>query len=198
VANDDQSRQWILIATIIIIVLGIIFGGYWFWMRDRATAPPDSTEKTTEPTTLPRIANIPPKKPADITPPPSYPPDALLLEQVRKALREGIGPNEALVLAKSLPERSEQADAAFLLLEYAAEYGNAEAALFLGHYYDPTDKGPSGTIRKNPATAYEWYTEALAGGQEEASNQLATLRQWVEKQANQGSVEAEELLNRWP
>lgn len=196
-ANSGQSRLWVLIA--IIVVIGVTFGGYWFWKRDRATAPPDSAEKAAEPAALPRITSLPPKKPTDITPSsPSYPPDAPLLKQARKALREGIGPDEAVALAKTLPERPEQADAAFLLLEYAAESGNAEAALALGRYYDPTDKGPSGTIRKNPVTASEWYVEALAGGQEEAINHRATLRKWVEEQAKQGSFEAQELLNRWP
>lgn len=190
-ANSGKNRLWLLIASI--IVIGIFFGGYWFWKRNR------TTEKTTGPATLPRMANLPPKNPSGITPPPpSYPPNAPLLEQARKALKEGIDPNEALALARSLPKRSEQADAAFLLLEYAAEGGNAGAALALGRFYDPTYKGPSGTIRKNLTTAYEWYVEASAGGQEKARNYLTTLRQWVEVQAKQGSVEAQELLSRWP
>jgi TPR repeat protein len=83
------------------------------------------------------------------------------------------------------------------LLEYAADSGNAEAALAVARYYDPTDKAPSGTIRKNPATAYDWYTEALAEGQENAKIHLAQLRSWVEAQANQGSYKARELLKAW-
>jgi hypothetical protein len=78
-----------------------------------------------------------------------------------------------------------------------ARNGNAEAALAVARYYDPTDKAPSGTIRKNPETAYGWYTEALAGGQENAKTRLAQLRSWVEEQANQGSYEARELLHTW-
>ena len=158
-ADSGQSRLWMLIA---IIALGIIFGGYWVWKRGRAKAPPASTEKITKPTTLPRMANLPPKKLPSKPPPPSYPPDAPVLGQARKALREGVSPDEALALAKSLPEQPERADAAFLLLEYAADSGNSEAALAVGRFYDPTDDGPSGTILKNPSTAYEWYQEALA------------------------------------
>jgi hypothetical protein len=144
------------------------------------------------------MANLPPKKEAIPTPPPpSYTPDAPVLEQARKALREGITPAEAVVLAGSLPESPERADAAFLLLEYAADSGHAEAALAVGRYYDPTDKEPSGTIRKNPETAYVWYRDALTGGQEKARPHLAELRRWVEEQAKEGSFEARELLNAW-
>lgn len=135
--------------------------------------------------------------PSKIPPPPPYPPDAPLLQRARKALRDGIDPAEAVILATSLPEGAERADAAFLLLEYAADMGNAEAALAVARYYDPTDNGPNGTIRKNPSTAFEWYQKARAGGQESAKNLLPKLRRWLEKEAEQGSREAQDLLSRW-
>jgi TPR repeat protein len=119
------------------------------------------------------------------------------LEQARIALKEGISPQEALDLSMSLPKSPERADAAFLLLEYAADEGHLEAMLAVGHYYDPTHKGPSGTIRKNPETAYEWYREALKGGLEKAEGQLTQLRRWVESQAGEGSTEARALLEVW-
>ena len=190
----NQNRRLILIIAIIVCILIIIFGGYWA-LKEKSETP--LTEKETVQATLPRMANLPPKKKVIAPPPPSYPPDAPLLEQARKALREGIEPPEAVALAKSLPEHPERADAAFLLLEYAADSGNPEAALEVGRYYDPAYKGPGGSIRKNPATAYEWYQEAMAGGQEKAKGQLANLRQWVEEQAVQGSGEARKLLKIW-
>jgi TPR repeat protein len=100
-------------------------------------------------------------------------------------------------MVKDLPESPETADAAFLLLEYAADSGLAEAALAVARYYDPTDKEPSGTIRKNAEISYGWYMEALAGGQDGAKARLTQLRSWVEKQAKEGSLEARELLNTW-
>ena len=100
-------------------------------------------------------------------------------------------------MAKTLPESPERADAAFLLLEYAADSGLAEAALAVARYYDPTSDEPSGTIRKNPETAYAWYMEAKAGGQDDANTWLVQLRGWVEQRAGEGSVEARELLNTW-
>ena len=100
-------------------------------------------------------------------------------------------------MAQTLPEGPERADAAFLLLEYAAETGHPRAALQVAGYYDPTHTDPSGTIRKNPARAMEWYQEALAGGQKEAQNSLEQLRRWVSEKADQGSMEARDLLKQW-
>ena len=192
--NFGQNRLWMLIAAIIIVLIVVIFGGYWVWKGSRETV---STETTAPQKPLPRMANLPPKKTDIKLPEPSYPPDAPILEQTRKALREGIDPAGAVTLAKSLPDRPERADAVFLLLEYAAEGGHPEAALSVGRYYDPADDGPSGTIRKNPATAYEWYLAARDGGQEEAKNHLSRLRKWVEEEVLKGSSEAWELLDRW-
>ena len=191
-----RERLWIVVIAGIVGLVVIVAAGYLIWKSFQA----DEVQPTAAPKAeLPRMANLPPKKETiPPPPPPSYTPDAPALEKARKALREGISPEDALALAKSLPESPERADAAFLLLEYAADSGNAEAALAVARYYDPTDKEPSGTIRKNPESAYNWYTDALAGGQENAKIRLTQLRSWVEDQATQGSSEARELLNTWP
>ncbi len=150
-----------------------------------------------KPPELPRMANQPPKikAPEPITP--SYAPDAPLLEQVREAMRKGIDPDSALAMAKSLPDKPERADAAFILLEYAAEAGNGEAALEVGRYFDPTYAGDSGTIVKDPEIAYDWYQLALSKGLLEADIHLSNLKQWVAKQAAEGSYKASELLRNW-
>jgi TPR repeat protein len=191
----SRERVWILAIAGIIGLVVIVVAGYLVWQSFHVEeAKPKEAQKPE----LPRMANLPPKHEAiPPPPPPSYTPDAPVLEQARKALREGISPEEALALAGSLPDSPERADAAFLLLEYAADSGNAEAALAVARYYDPTDKEPSGTIRKNPQTAYNWYREALTGGQEKAKKNLAQLRSWVESQADEGSHEARELLKNW-
>ena len=194
ILKPGHNRLWILLIAIGIIIIAILIGGYVTWKGSRKTV---HTEKSVPETKLPRMANLPPAKKEIAPPPPTYPPDAPVLEQARKALRDGIDPKEALAMAESLPDKPERADAAFLLLEYAAESGNGDAALAVGHFYDPTHEGPSGTIRKNFETAYEWYREALALGQENAKEYLARLRRWVEEQANQGSTEAKDLLDRW-
>ena len=192
--NDQRlrARWWILITVAIVITVAV--GGFFAWRVSRQTV---ETKQTAEPTKLPRMANLPPKEEAPKPIPPTYSPEAPLLEQVRKAMREGIDPKDAVVLAKSLPQKPERADAAFILLEYAAEAGHAEAALIVGRYFDPTSTDDSGTIIKDPEIAYEWYQVALSGGQAEAQNHLSELRQWVEKEAAQGSRKAREVLANW-
>ena len=190
-AQFNHNRPWLPIAAIIFGLLVILSVGYWVYGVFKGD------RETVEPTAPPRMANLPPKPEPTMPPPPSYAPDAPVLEQAREALRKGISPAEAVTMAKALPDRPERADAAFLLLEYAAESGNAEAALAVGRYYDPADEEPSGSIRKNPTTAFEWYQEALTKGQKDAHNHLAQLRLWVEEKAKQGSSQAKELLNSW-
>ncbi|UCD79337.1 MAG: hypothetical protein JSW26_28720 [Desulfobacterales bacterium] len=191
----SRERSWVLVVASIIGLVVILIAGYLVW---KSLEVKEVKPKEAQKTELPRMANLPPKKEAiPPPPPPSYTPDAPVLEQARQALRDGISPEEALALAKSLPDTPERADAAFLLLEFAADSGNSEAALAVARYYDPTDKEPSGTIRKNPETAYNWYRDALTGGQEKAKDNLARLRLWVEAQSDEGSYEARELLKNW-
>jgi len=190
--EEPQTRWWIIIT--VAIVITVVVGGYFAWRGSRQAVP---TKETAEPTKLPRMANLPPKEEAPKPVPPPYSPDAPLLEQVREAMRKGIDPEDAMALAKSLPQKPERADAAFILLEYAAETGNGEAAKYVARYYDPTDDFPSGTIRKNPEIAYDWYQKALAGGHEDVQQNMAKLRIWVEEQASQGSNEARQLLKDW-
>lgn len=192
----SRDRLWLVVVAGIGGLILVVAAGYFVWTSFKGG---ETKPKVVKKTDLPRMANLPPKKEAiPPPPPPSYTPDAPALERVRKALREGISPEEAVVMANGLPESPERADAAFLLLEYAADSGLAQAALAVARYYDPSDDSPSGTIRKNPVTAYEWYTEALAGGQQDAKSRLDQLRSWVEEQAAQGSKEARELLKTWP
>jgi hypothetical protein len=191
----SRERTWVFLIAGIIGLVVFVVAGYLVWRSFQVKeAKPEAGPKPE----LPRMANLPPKKEAiPPPPPPSYSPDAPVLEQARKALREGISPAEALALARSLPDSPERADAAFLLLEYAADSGNAEAALAVARYYDPTAEEPSGTIRKNPETAYNWYRQALTGGQANAQNDLVELHSWVEKQADDGDYQARELLKNW-
>jgi TPR repeat protein len=112
-------------------------------------------------------------------------------------MRKGIDPGSALAMAKSLPDKPERADAAFILLEYAAEAEIGEAALEVGRYFDPTYAGDSGTIVKDPEVAYDWYQLALSQGLLEADIHLSNLKQYVTKKAAEGSYKARELLKNW-
>ena len=195
---NGQRRRWFLKATVTVLVL-IIAAGIWYFIRSRSqgTTPQTGLGRQAPPKELPRMANLPPPESVPLPPTPSYGPNAPVIEQARKALREGIDPAGAVALSKTLPESPERPDAAFLLLEYAADEGNAEAALAVALYYDPTYDGPSGTIQKNQETAYEWYRTALAGGQKDAQKYLDNLQKSVKKQATGGSKKAQALLKRW-
>ncbi|MBR9985993.1 MAG: hypothetical protein KFF68_08790 [Desulfosarcina sp.] len=193
---QDRMRKasllWIAITALALVA--VIWAGYWLFKdHGEETLPPASSPS------LPKMANLPSKQ-AEINPPPkpTYAPDAPVLEQARQVLREGITPAEAFAMAATLPDKPERADAAFLLLEYAAESGNAEAAMAVGEYYDPSLELPSGSIRKNPAQAFEWYQIALAGGATESRNRLTDLRRWVVASAENGAADAQALLDAWP
>jgi TPR repeat protein len=183
----------------IIVVIGLLCGvgaGYYFLYHQPPEVTPPQVDSEEKP--LPRMANLPPPA-ADraVLHEPDYPPDAPALEQARRALRDGITPEAAVALAAGLPECPERADAAFLLLEHAAESGHADAAFAVARYYDPTDSLPSGTLRKSEANAYEWYRVALDSGRRDAAERLRTLRTLVRKRADQGDWEAKQLLKSW-
>jgi hypothetical protein len=197
--NKKRGRWWII--AIIVIILAVIFlGGILVWNSLRTEEGKILTKGKIEeekPPELPRMANLPPKveEPEPIIP--SYAPDAPLLEQVREAMRNGLDPDGALAMAKTLPDKPERADAAFILLEYAAEAKNGEAALEVARYFDPTYAGDSGTIMKDPEVAYNWYQLALSEGMFEAEIHITNLKNWVTKQAEGGSYKASELLKEW-
>jgi len=200
--NKNRKRWWIITIIVVIGLAVIVIGGYLVWNSVRTDSTKIEAKGKVEgevetPPELPRMANQPPKikAPEPITP--SYAPDAPLLEQVRAAMRKGIDPDSALAMAKTLPDKPERADAAFILLEYAAEAENGEAALEVARYFDPTYAGDSGTIVKDPEVAYDWYRLALSQGLHEADIHLSNLKQFVTKQAAEGSYKARELLKIW-
>jgi hypothetical protein len=196
--NKSRKRGWIIAIVVVIGLAVIVLGGYLVWDSIRTEDKKIQTKgKVEKPPELPRMANQPPKTKTPEPIIPAYAPDAPLLEQVREAMRKGIDPDGALAMAKSLPDKPERADAAFILLEYAAEAENGEAALEVGRYFDPTFAGDSGTIVKDPEHAYDWYRLALSQGVLEADIHLSNLKQWVTKQAAEGSYKSRELLKNW-
>ena len=198
--NKNRERWWIITIIIVIGLAVIVFVGFFIWnsvRTDNNKVQGKIEAEVEKPPELPRMANQPPKIKAPEPAAPSYAPDAPLLEQVREAMRQGIDPDGALAMAKSLPDKPERADAAFILLEYAAEAEIGEAALEVARYFDPTFAGDSGTIVKDPEVAYDWYQLALSQGLLEADIHISNLRQWVTKQAAEGSYKARELLKNW-
>jgi TPR repeat protein len=186
---------------VIIVTVGLLIGlgaGYFFLYSKPPEVTTSETPASPDEKPLRRMANLPaPEQDESVPPEPDYPVDAAVLEQARKALREGIDPAAAVALAAALPDAPERADAAFLLLEYAAENGHADAAFAVACYYDPSDSQPSGTIRKNEATAYEWYETALENGRSDAAQRLEALRALVRQKADQGRWESQQLIKSW-
>lgn len=159
-------------------------------------------EPATTTTPQPTITALIPKTTAGATTTttlrkPAYTDKAVALAKAREALKKGIDPAEAVKLAKNLPDSDEKPDAVFLLLEYAADSGDMDAALEVGRFYDPTDDIPSGSIQKNASQAYDWYKDALFEGRKAAEAKLTRLKKWVEQHAAQGDKKAKELLKRW-
>lgn len=122
------------------------------------------------------------------------------LDMARQHLRGGADPAGSLSLGKPLrtPEATpEEADAAFLLLEDAAQKNQAEAMWLVGQYYDPTCSLPRGSIPTDMALARQWYEKAKAAGISQADQALKSLRAHVEAEAAKGNMEAKLLLQNW-
>ncbi len=121
-------------------------------------------------------------------------------EQVYAFMREAGDAKGATSLAASLPSDTvEGQDAIFLLMEYAAEKGNAVAMLRIANYYDPLVMLPSGTLQKDAEQAWQWYSKVIAQDNEHAATAqkaIADLKAWLIKQAEQGDASAQDLLRR--
>ena len=122
------------------------------------------------------------------------------LQQAREHLRGTADPATSLELARPLrtPQAgNDESDAAFLLLEDAAQKGNAEAMFLVGQFYDPQSKLPRGSIPADMSQAKHWYETAKNKGYAEADKALAALRRHVEGEAAKGNAEASLLLREW-
>ena len=191
-----RKRGWLLTFLVIGGLLCGLIAGYYLLSPRTRQSPGPGLQPEDKP--LPRMANLPPK--SETRPPlpePDYPPTAPVLEQARRALAGGIAPADAVALADALPDAPERADAAFLLLEYAAENGHADAAFNVARYYDPDDDLPSGTIRKDEASAYDWYRTSLENGRTEAAGGMEKIRARIQSRADDGDWQAEQLLKSW-
>lgn len=165
-----------LIVVLVLLLLGIAAAVGWKLYSDAQKAEP---QPTSEPTT--------PQEPKPQAKP--------ALTQAREHLAATADPEQSLILGKALREEPDGADAAFLLVEDAAEKGNAEAMLLTGGFYDPADASPSGSIIKDPAQALAWYKKAKDAHNAGAESRIAALRQWAEAEAQKGNADAKALLD---
>ena len=182
---------------LVLLLIALAAGGFvaWkFWLdkedpklaeNTNSTQPAENTNST-QPAENKEPAKEEPKAP----PKPA-------LTQAREHLAGPADPAESVNLAGKLREERDGADASFLLVEDAAQKGNAEAMLLTGGYFDPADSAPAGSIKKDPAAALTWYKKAKAAGSPEADARIAALRSWAQAEAAKGSPEARELLKQF-
>ena len=105
------------------------------------------------------------------------PPAKSVLAVAREHLAGPADPADSLKLAAKYIKKPDGADAAFLLIEDAAQKDLPEAMMMLGEFYDPlTDS--LGSIAKDPLVARQWYEKARAAGAAGAAERLSALAAW--------------------
>ncbi len=159
----------------------------WFFvLRDKGGEAP--TEAPTEPASPVVTGKVPAQETPAAEP---------FLTQARTHLKGAADPAKSLELAT--PMRTGDADesstdGAFLLIEDAAQKGEARAMYLLGQFYDPANTLPKGTIQPDAGLAMDWYKKARNAGIAEAADALSALKTHLEGKAASGDAEASRLL----
>lgn len=168
-----------------VLLLLLLMGGavWWFALRTPEKPPLPPVPATEQ-------SRTPPAASATRSP----------LAAAREQLRGDARPEISLSLAKPMRKDdagAEESDAAFLLLEDAAQKGTAEAMLLVGQFYDPLCPLPRGSIPVDMSQAKHWYDQAAQKGLAEAVKALDALHAHVRDKAARGDSEAQTLLNNW-
>ena len=168
-----SRMQWILAAGVVLL---LVFA-YWFIAGGPGSsgkpAPPPPTSKQA----VPEIAR------------------EVISEQKEE---EALDYPAALEQARALRAEGKLADAQ-LLYFFAARGGYAPAAFDLATLYDPLhfDTGSSLMDKPDPFQAFKWYQQAQQGGEAAATTRLKELRAWAAAAADDGDMDAEQLLLQW-
>lgn len=104
----------------------------------------------------------------------------------------------SLQQARSLRAEGKLADAQ-LLYFFAARGGYTPAALELAELYDPLHFDSSASLMDEPDAfqAFKWYQQAAQAGDTQAGVRLEALHDWALQQAENGNLDAEQLLLQW-
>lgn len=195
-----KSRTGALFAAILLCLAAGLAG--WMFLRS-PEAPPLPEQKPEQEAQNPEQQA---QAPASQTPGPADPGSAQTpqplspLAAAREHLRGPAQPDTSLDMAKPLRRADatpEQSDAAFLLLEDAAQKGAAEAMFLVGQYYDPAAQLPRGSIPTDLTQARRWYESALKNGHQNARPALDALKEYARVQKEKGDAEAAVLLQNW-
>ena len=167
---------------------------------------PSQQEET--PPALPQLTTpAPPMEPETASPTPMEKPlaDDLPGNRARaiiSSLRAGgkdPDPAEVYANASRLQDEGHREDA-YLLYRYAANHGDARAALVLGSQADPAYHSSDNTILPEPEAeqAIKWYRLASKEGNAEAATRLEALHTLLERASAAGDARASRLLLQWP
>jgi hypothetical protein len=179
-------RTEILMAVVALITILAI----WLVPNQQKEAPP----------ALPQLTTPAPPAPAEKPLADALPGDRA--RAIVSGLRAGgkdPDPAEVYVNAQRLQDEGHPEDA-YLLYRYAANHGDARAALLLGTQADPAYHESDNAIlpEPEPEQAIKWYRMASAEGNTEAAAHLEALRTRLERASAAGDTQANRLLLQWP
>ena len=197
--SKQGAGKGLVIAIVILVLLAAGAALYFFVLRDKGEEPapqPAASEPAQAKPEEPKPLQSEPAKPEQASQAPAAAPTPFL-STARQHLQGNADPAQSLSLAK--PMRTIEADAntsdgAFLLIEDAAQKGNAEAMFLLAQYYDPANTLPRGSIQPDVSQAVQWYKKAAQNGIAEADAALKALKAQLEQKAASGDTEAKRLL----
>jgi hypothetical protein len=186
-------RTEILMAIVAIVTILAI----WLVPGQQEEAPPALPQLTTA--APPMNAENPAPSPADQASASAMPGDRA--RAIIAGLRAGGGepdPVEVFASAQRLQDEG-HADDAYLLYRFAANHGEAQAALVLGTQADPAYYTAAGNILPGPEPeqAIKWYRMAGAEGSADAKARLKALRGRLEQASAAGDPQADRLLLLW-
>ena len=190
---------------VVLLVLALAAAGaaaWWFLLREPEKAPLPTPSAQTQNADKPQNSDQAqpktadaPKQGADAAKPVLTP-----LASAREQLRGQALPDVSLAMAKPLRKAEatpEETDAAFLLLEDAAQKGDAESMFLVGQFYDPASTLPRGSIPADLTQAKRWYDQAVQKGQPQAKAALDKLKEYARGLEAKGDAEARSLLQNW-
>lgn len=178
------SARWLLVILAVIVLILALAGAAWFWFNKKQAETPEPGGEA------PAVAGIPPG--AGTAPAVD---EADPKTDVHNLFRRSASRED---LEKALAEYDGQPgaeDAVFLLLLELAPV-KASYRTRLAAFFDPSDSRPSGTIVKDPLSAYDEYERARQAGDPEAEAALKRLKAWAEERAETDETAAE-LLKRF-
>ena len=190
--EEKQGSKLPIVLAVLVLLLAAAAALWFFVLRDTGPAPAEqpaaSEQAPAEPASELAAEPAPVRQPQTAMP---------FLGTARQHLQGSADPAKSLELAKpmrTMEADSETSDGAFLLIEDAAQKGNAEAMFLLAQFYDPANTLPRGSIQPDLAQAAEWYARAARNGIAAAQEGLAAVKTQLEQKAAAGDAEAARIL----